>query len=217
MPPDEARRILSLVRLADLVSVDPGTLAPAATPLPLLYRPEVGRYGAFEGHLARPNNQWRHTAHPALVIVRGGDAYVSPDWYPTYRNVPTWNYEVVQARGTLIAHDDLDWVDRHVRRLSARFDPGFDPDRPSGRAMAGMLRAIVGIELLVTEVEGKSKLSQNRSSQDIQGVSDAFAGEGRIDLAERMREVSLPHALAREGLVADARAKAGRNRAERGR
>ncbi len=209
MPADEAARILRLVRLADLVTVDPETLAPSATPLPWVYRPELGEYGTLQGHVARTNTQWRHTTHPALVLVRGGDAYVNPDWYPSYRagadGVPTWNYEVVQVTGTLVAHRDMDWVEQHVRELSATFDPDYDMDRSTRRAVEGMLRAVVGVELQITGVVGKSKLSQNRSSEDISGVIDAYTAEGRPDLAQRMLEVALPHALARETLVEQAR------------
>jgi len=210
MPAETARHVLGQVRLADLVTVDPRTLAPAATPMPLVYLPEVGDYGAFHGHLARTNSQWRHADHPALVLVRGGDAYVNPDWYPSYREggdaVPTWNYEVVQAAARLVVHDDVVWIERHVRELSARFDPGYDLDRSDRRLLEGMFRAVVGIELVVTEVSGKSKLSQNRSSADIDGVVTALTADGRGDLAERMRVVSLPHATAREQVVATARA-----------
>ncbi len=210
MPPEVARCVLAVVRLADLITIDPHTLTPVATPVPLVYVPDVGTHGAFHGHLARPNAQWQHTAHPALVLVRGGDAYVNPAWYPSYRagadTVPTWNYEVVQATGTLVAHDDIAWVEAHVRELSARHDPDFDLDRNNPRTNQGQLRAIVGIEVLITSVVGKSKLSQNRSSGDITGVMEAYEAEGRGDLAERMREVSLPHALAREASVAEARA-----------
>lgn len=213
MPADEARRVLSLVRLADLVTVDPATLTPVATPLPLVYRADAGSYGAFHGHLARTNTQWQHAAHPALVLVRGGDAYVTPDWYPSYQvggdAVPTWNYEVVQATVTLVVHDDLDWLEAHVRELSATFDPSYDLDRSSRRTVAGMLRAIVGVELVITEVVGKSKLSQNRSSDDIVGVMAGLRDQRRDDLADRMQAVSLPHALAKEELVAQARARRG--------
>ncbi|HJE51493.1 MAG TPA: FMN-binding negative transcriptional regulator [Tessaracoccus flavescens] len=208
MPLDEATAILEQVRLADLVTVDPATLAPASTPLPMIHRPSADGFGSLEAHLARPNRQWEHTEHPALVILRGGDAYVNPTWYPTYRDganaVPTWNYEVVQVTGRLVAHDDVEWLDGHVRRLSERFDPEFDLDRNEARVNAGMLRAIVGVELIIDGVVGKSKLSQNRSTADIVGVAEALDADARGDLADRMREVSLPHAQAREAAVHNA-------------
>lgn len=209
MSPEQARQVLADVRLADLVTVDPETLTPVLTPVPFVYDPTVGEYGAFLGHLARPNPQWSHTAHPALVVLRGGDAYVTPEWYPSFhagkKSVPTWNYEVVQATGTLVTHVEPAWIEAHVRALAARHDPGYDLDVVDRTALDGMLRAIVGVEVRIMAVEGKSKLSQNKSVDDIQGVAQGLAGVGRDDLAERVLTVSVPYAQAREAAVEAAR------------
>ncbi len=209
MEPAEARAALAQVRLADLITVDPETSAPVLTPVPFVYDPSVGEYGAFLGHLARPNTQWSHTAHPALVVLRGGDAYVTPDWYPSYRggkdSVPTWNYEVVQATGSLTAHTDPAWLEAHLRALTAHHDPDYDLDAQDRAGIERMLRAIVGVQVVVTSVEGKSKLSQNRSVDDIHGVAEGLDGLGRMDLAERMRTVSVPYASDRESAVQAAR------------
>ena len=209
MAPDQARQALTQVRLADLVTVDPETLSPVLTPVPFLYDPSVGEYGSFLGHLARPNPQWSHTQHPALVVLRGGDAYVAPDWYPSFRagkgSVPTWNYEVVQATGTLVPHTEPEWLEEHVRSLAARHDPGYDLGAVDRAALDGMLRAIVGVEVRITAVQGKSKLSQNKSVDDIHGVADGLSGAGRDDLADRIRSVSVPYAAAREAAVEAAR------------
>ena len=202
---DEARSALAHVQLADLVTVDPETLSPVLTPVPFVYDAGVGELGAMQGHLARPNTQWSHTVHPALVVVRGEDAYVTPDWYPSYRagtqTVPTWNYEVVQATGRLVTHTDPEWIENHVRALAATHDAAYDLDRVDGEALAGMIRALVGIEVVITSVEGKSKLSQNRSTTDIEGVATGLDSLGRDGLATRMRSVSLPYAAARESAV----------------
>jgi len=209
MSPDEARTALAHVQLADLVTVDPETLGPVLTPVPFVYDPTVGELGAMQGHLARPNTQWMHTAHPALVVLRGEDAYVTPDWYPSYRagtqTVPTWNYEVIQATGRLVTHTDPEWIEHHVRMLAARHDAAYDLDGVDREALAGMLRALVGIEIVITAVEGKSKLSQNRSTADIEGVAEGLEGLGREALADRIRAVSAPYAANREGLVEAAR------------
>ncbi len=209
MSPQEARRVLADVRLADLITVDPETLTPVLTPVPFVYDPSVGEYGAFLGHLARPNPQWSHTAHPALVVMRGGDAYVTPDWYPSFhagkKTVPTWNYEVVQATGALVTHAEPEWLESHVRALAAHHDPAYDLDVVDRTSIDGMLRAIVGVEVRISSVEGKSKLSQNKSVDDIHGVAEELSGNGRDDLAERMRSVSVPYAQAREAAVEAAR------------
>jgi len=213
MSTDEALSALTHVRLADLITVDPQTLSPVLNPVPFLYDPTVGALGAFQGHVARPNTQWSHTAHPALVVLRGEDAYVTPDWYPSYRagkeTVPTWDYEVVQATGRLVPHSEPEWLEAHVRALAARHDPGFDLDNVERGSLDGMLRAIVGIEIVITAIEGKSKLSQNRSTSDIDGVADGLEQIGRDVLAARIREVSTPYAANREKAVEAARQRAG--------
>lgn len=213
MSTDEALSALTHVRRADLITVDPETLSPVLTPVPFLYDPTVGALGAFQGHVARPNTQWSHTAHPALVVLRGEDAYVTPDWYPSYRagkeTVPTWDYEVVQATGRLVPHSEPEWLEAHVRALAARHDPGFDLDNVERGSLDGMLRAIVGIEIVITAIEGKSKLSQNRSTSDIDGVADGLEQIGRDVLAARIREVSTPYAANREKAVEAARQRAG--------
>lgn len=209
MPTDQVRVALAHVQLADLITVHPETLSPVLTPIPFVYDPTVGHLGAMQGHLARPNTQWSHTQHPALVVLRGENAYVTPDWYPSYRagtqTVPTWNYEVVQASGTLVTHTDPDWIENNVRTLAARHDPGYDLDGVDRDSLAGMLRALVGVEVVITSMEGKSKLSQNRSTADIEGVAEGLEGIGRESLADRMRDVSAPYAANRESAVEAAR------------
>jgi transcriptional regulator len=142
-------------------------------------------------------------------VLRGEDAYVTPAWYPSYRagtqTVPTWNYEVVQATGRLVTHTDPAWIESQVRALAAQHEASYDLDGVDPDALAGMLRALVGIEILVTSVEGKSKLSQNRSTTDIDGVAEGLEGIGRDVLADRIRNVSTPYAAVREGAVESAR------------
>jgi transcriptional regulator len=135
--------------------------------------------GDGAGHVARNNDQWRLPATgEALVIVRGPDAYVSPSWYATKREhgrvVPTWNYVTAHVHGRLVVHDDPTWVEALVRRLTAkheghRAEPWSVDDAPA-RYVAGQLRAIVGLEVEITQVEAKWKLSQNRSADDMTGT-----------------------------------------------
>ena len=175
--PNEIRALLSSHAAADLItSTDTGLLA---STLPLVFDPDTGEHGALRGHLARNNPQWSTPAlGEALVILRGSDAYITPSWYAAKarhgRVVPTWNYTVAHVYGHLAIHDDPDWLDAHVRRLTARHEaaephPWSVDDAPE-RFVGGQLLAIVGLELRITRVEAKLKLSQNRAEEDIEGV-----------------------------------------------
>ena len=153
-------------------------------------------WGRLVGHVARKNDQWREPAlGEALAIVRGPDAYISPSWYETKRIhgrvVPTWNYITAHVYDELIIHDDPSWVEDNVRRLTAKHEhdrePGWSVDDAPPEYIAGQLRAIVGLELLIGRVEAKFKLSQNRSSADVTGAIDGLAGEGRDEIAAAMR------------------------------
>lgn len=131
------------------------------------------------GHVARNNPQWQlPVVGEALVIVRGADSYISPSWYPSKaehgRVVPTWNYLTAHVYGNVTIHDDPAWLDRLVRRLTDKHEanqpqPWSVDDAPE-RYVAGQLRAIVGVEVAITRIEAKFKLSQNRPAEDIDGV-----------------------------------------------
>lgn len=164
-----------------------------ASVLPLLIDDSATR---LTGHLARANDQWRHLSDGAAVLVtwRGPDSYVSPSYYPSKAEhgkvVPTWNYTTVQARGTLTIHDDPVWVAELVRALTdvheADFDTPWSVDDPPAGFIDSLTRAIVGIEVNITSIEGKWKLSQNRPAADVAGVITGLAhhrpatAEGRI-------------------------------------
>ena len=149
-----------------------------ATFLPLLFDPSRGTSGALMGHVARKNDQWaREPIGEALVIVHAEDAYISPGWYPSKaehgRVVPTWNYRTAHVFGGLVVHDDTAWVDRNVRQLTARHEaertkPWSVDDAPP-EFHAGQLRAIVGVEVVISRVEAKFKISQNRPEADVDG------------------------------------------------
>lgn len=184
---------------ADLVTLTDGGLV--ATMLPFVYVPpsgnhgtgnhgtgghETGEYGALHGHVARNNDQWRLPAHgESLAIVRGPDAYISPSWYAAKaehgRVVPTWNYVTAHVYGQLVVHDDAEWTEDLVRRLTAKHEngrrhPWFVDDAPRA-FIEGQLRAIVGVELLITRIEAKAKLSQNRPRADVEGVINGLRDE----------------------------------------
>ncbi len=172
---------------ADLVTATPAGLL--ATLLPFVYDPSVGANGALLGHVARNNDQWRSKVlGEALVIVRGPDAYVSPSWYAAKaqhgRVVPTWNYVTAHVYGRLVVHEDPAWVEALVRRLTDKHEapsalPWSVDDAPP-TYIAGQLRAIVGVELVISRIEAKAKLSQNRSADDVEGVVAGLTARGDI-------------------------------------
>ena len=178
-----------------------GGLDSSVLPMLLDTGPHDGPLGTLRGHLARANPQWRD-ADPdveALVIFAGSDAYVSPSWYPSKQGsgkvVPTWNYEVVHAHGRLSVHDDVDWLRAFVTRLTdhheaGRPEPWAVTDAPE-QYVAAMLKGIVGVEVRITRLEGKRKLSQNRPD-DVAAVQAALAGgsPGEQAVAAAMRDVS---------------------------
>jgi transcriptional regulator len=179
----ETTAVLRTGGLAQLVT--PTASGLVSTPVPLLFDEPRG---ALVGHLARNNPQWSVTATgDSLAIFPGAQAYVSPNWYPSKaehgRAVPTWNYEVVHVHGRLVVHDDVDWLRAHVTALTdaheaAQEHPWQVSDAP-GDYVAGQLRAIVGVELQISRVEGKAKLSQNRSAADRAGVIAGLSGSAR--------------------------------------
>jgi transcriptional regulator len=174
---------------ADLVTFT-GT-RPVATLLPVIWdRPEPGTgedLGRLLGHIAIMNDQWK-TAQPgaeALAIVHGPQAYISPSWYESKarhgRVVPTWNYEVVHLTGPVAFHQDPDWLRQFVTRLTRRHEaqrehPWAVTDAPPDY-VNGQLRAIVGVEMTVTSVEAKHKLSQNRDRADQEGTIAGLRAE----------------------------------------
>jgi transcriptional regulator len=203
MPDDEAvRELLRNIGAADLVTATADGLL--STILPLVHdepgsRPGLGPWGALLGHVARNNGQWRIPAiGQAMVIVRGPDAYISPAWYATKiehgRVVPTWNYITAHVYGRLMIHDDPAWVEGNVRRLTARHEGDRDvpwsvDDAPEAY-IAGQLRAIVGVEIVIDHIEGKFKLSQNRSLADITGAVEGLEALGEVEVSNAMREAA---------------------------
>ena len=174
----DADTLLALMKAHPLATLIRGGAELAADILPL----EVDRVGdgwRITGHVARANPLWREAdGQPVLALFQGPQAYVSPNWYPSKfqhgKAVPTWNYTLVQAHGTLRAIEDPEWLRALVTRLTERHEdsrpvPWHVSDAPPDYLDA-MLKAIVGIEIEVTRVEGKFKLSQNRSAEDRTGV-----------------------------------------------
>lgn len=167
--------------------------------IPFEFDPTAGALGTLRAHVARANPVWQRcpTGTPVLVIFRGAEAFVSPSWYPskheTHRQVPTWNYEVVHAHGTLVVRDDERFLRGLVARLTRHHEaaearPWKMSDAPPDY-IDMMLRNIVGLEVGISSLVGKSKLSQNREPRDRLHAADTLAERGRSELAQRMRQV----------------------------
>ena len=166
--------------------------------LPFEFAHDVGPLGTLTAHVARNNPLWQRcpTGSPVMVIFRGAEAFISPSWYPSkhesHRQVPTWNYEVVHAHGTLTVRDDERFVRGLVARLTRHHEAAeAKPWKMSDSApeyIDAMLRNIVGLEVAVTSLVGKSKLSQNKETRDRLGAATVLGERGHAELALRMRD-----------------------------
>ena len=130
------------------------------------------------------------------MILRGPDAYITPNWYASKsehgRVVPTWNYVTAHVYGELVIHDDVEWLGGLVRRLTEKHEAGetrpWTPDDAPPAFVAGQLRAIVGVELRISRIEAKAKLSQNRPAADIDGVVEGTRARGDVEMARLVDE-----------------------------
>lgn len=163
--------------LATLVSITAEGLT--ADHVPLEFDASAGEHGELRGHVARANPLWQRAGQPVLAVFSGPQVYVTPNWYPskatTHKVVPTWNYAVVHAHGTLHAEPDAPWLHALVTRLTQAHEaaqpaPWAVADAPDDYVQQ-MLRAIVGIRIPVARLVGKWKVSQNRSQADRDGVT----------------------------------------------
>lgn len=177
---EDVGELLARPQAADLVTMTEDGLV--ATFLPFVHEG-----GSLLGHVARNNDQWsRPVIGEAMVIVHGPDAYVSPGFYASKaehgRVVPTWNYLTAHVYGELRIHDDVEWLDALVRRLTDLHEateptPWSVDDAPPA-FVAGQLRAIVGVELVISRIEAKVKMSQNRPPADVDGVVAGLDARG---------------------------------------
>ena len=158
----------------------------AANHIPLLIDPQPTPNGTLLGHVARGNPLWLEAGAEVLAIFQGPQGYVTPAWYPSKQEhgkvVPTWNYAMVHAHGTLVVHDDAQWLHAFVTRLtdsqeSLRAQPWAVSDAPADY-IATMVKGIVGIEIPIRTFEGKWKMSQNRLPQDKAGVIAGLEAAG---------------------------------------
>ncbi|WP_110657304.1 FMN-binding negative transcriptional regulator [Salinicola halimionae] len=167
--------------------------------LPLLFEPDGdgAASGTLRGHIARGNPLAKVMANgaetiSALAIFHGPQGYITPSWYPAKREhgkvVPTWNYQVVHAHGRLRLIDDPEWLRGIVGRLTQRFERG----RPSPWSItdapedyiAGMCRAIIGVELTIERLEGKRKASQHKPLEEREAIFHGLQVEYGYDISE---------------------------------
>lgn len=185
---DEARRLIERYPLGVLVTH--GRAGLCANHVPFLVRQGAEEW-ILAAHVSRANPVWREHDGRALAVFTGPDAYVSPAWYPSKREtgrvVPTWNYAAVHVHGDLRAIEDEAWLLQFVTELTDREEaplpaPWSVSDAPENY-VAGLLKAIVGIEIRVEKIEAKWKVSQNRDEADARGAAEGLRGQGAEEMA----------------------------------
>lgn len=198
----ELHRFIAEYPLGALVISGPNGLD--ANHVPFELDPKAGEHGHLLAHVARTNPLWQEArdGDAVLVIFRGDNAYVSPNWYPTKaetdRHVPTWNYQAVHVHGTFRVRDDERFVRGLVARLTRVHEAGTGAERPwkmgdsSKEYIDDMLTKIVGIEVGITRIVGKWKLSQNREDRDRVNAAAELEARGERALAAAMRAARSP-------------------------
>jgi len=193
--------------LYDLIDKNPlgilvthGTSGLDANHIPFELNRAQGQHGVLHSHVARANPAWRDisTGDEVLVVFRAADAYISPQWFPSkqefHKQVPTWNYLVAHAYGRVTVHDDERYVRGNVARLTRKHEasqpvPWKMTDAPKDY-IEKMLKAIVGLEIEITRLIGKAKLSQNKEVRDIRSAGEALNAQGDNVVGEAMLAVA---------------------------
>jgi transcriptional regulator len=188
--------LIRLHSLATFVTLGPDGLT--ANHIPMLIEPQPGRFGKLRFHVAKANPVWRNFSAnvPALAVFSGPEAYISPSWYAEKQDsgkvVPTWNYATVHAHGTVEVFHDQDRLRAIVADLTqsneAPFQHPWSIDDAPAEYIDSLLSGIVGLEMTITRLEGKWKVSQNRPKPDRLGVIDALERLGKIASANQVRE-----------------------------
>jgi transcriptional regulator len=161
--------------------------------VPFVGYPDEGEHGVLRAHVARANAQWQDLTSgiECLVVFRGPQAYIRPNWYvtkqETHKVVPTWNYATVHAWGRPQLKEDAGWLRRQIGDLTRAQEGGYpDPwqvtDAPADFVDA-QLKAIIGIEIVLSRLEGKWKMSQNRNAADQQSAIEGLRGDGGAEQA----------------------------------
>ena len=184
--PATIRSLVTDFPLGTLVTA--GSDGISANHIPFLLDEQAGERGSLIGHVARGNALWQEhdPAIEALVVFQGPSAYISPNWYPTkqetHQVVPTYNYAVVHVYGRLIVHDDQKWLRGAVGRLTKAMEARQQEPWRMGQAPAAFIETqlgnIVGIEIAISCVYGKWKMSQNRPVADKEGAAAGLQARG---------------------------------------
>jgi len=192
--PDTLFQMIEHCPLGTLITHSEGTLD--AIHVPFEIKREVGEIGCLIGHVARANPVWRSVANgdEVLVVFRGGDAYISPNWYPskqqTHRQVPTWNYRAVHVRGQITFRQDESFLRDVVAKLTKTHEstqpiPWSMEDAPADYISA-MLKAIVGVEIKILQITGAMKLGQNKNADDLRSAGENVINAGNKIIGEAM-------------------------------
>lgn len=179
--------------------------APSADLVPFALYPDEGAagLGVLRAHIARANPAWKALAAgdvECLVVFQGPEAYISPTWYATkaasHKVVPTWNYAMVQVHGAARVVEDAAWLRRQLGDLTAMQESGLPQPWAVSDAppdfVDGLLKAIVGIEIPISAIAGKWKVSQNRGTADQQGVVAGLGARGAEPMAALVAERITP-------------------------
>ena len=180
-----------------LISLADG--APVANAVPFLLDAAGAPLGVLRAHVARGNTQWQalQSSPSTLAVFQGVNTYVTPSWYQTKQEtgkvVPTWNYAMVQVRGAMRVIEDRDWLLALVTALTKvhegpREKPWAVTDAPAA-FIDSQLKGIVGLEMEIASIDGKWKVSQNRSSEDVRGVVTGVEENDSPDAREMARLV----------------------------
>ena len=192
--PEELQALIAQHPLGILITR--GSSGLDANHLPFEHEAREGTPGILHTHVARTNPVWREIASgdEVLVVFRGPDAYISPNWYPSthehHRHVPTWNYMVAHAHGRITVRDDERYLRGVVGRLAkiheaAQLRPWKMGDSPQA-FIDQMLASIVALDIEITRLIGKFKLGQNRERRDVLGAADALKVQGYNAIADAM-------------------------------
>jgi transcriptional regulator len=189
--------LISAHPLGSLVTM--GASGLMASHIPMVLEKDGSEFGVLKGHISRANPQWKDftSSVEALAIFAGDHHYISASWYPGTqehgKEVPTWNYAVVHAYGTLRLVEDAQWLMAHLESLTDTHEASSErpwkvTDAP-GDFIKTLLNGIIGLELPIRRLEGKWKVSQNRTARDRQAV------------VEELTKLGTPESLAMRDLV----------------